>query len=93
MAAGSSNASISDLGKDAREIGLPRKPPRLVARVHGRTIDDDIELAHLARVELDGPAPATFDPSLHTEGFGFVASGGAVMDDDGHGFDPGTLRS
>jgi len=30
-------------------------------------------------------APSRFKPSLHTEDFGFVASGGAVLDDDCHG--------
>ena len=47
-------------------------------------IDNDVELAGLANLDLDGTAPARFKPSLHTEDFGFVASGSAVVDNDGH---------
>ena len=58
----------------------------VVARVGELAVDDDIELARLAGLNVHRPAPAGFDPSLHTEGFGLVASGGAVMDQDRHGY-------
>jgi hypothetical protein len=46
-----------------------------MARIRDLTVDDDIELAGLARLDVDRPAAAGLDPSLHTEGFGLIASG------------------
>lgn len=73
------------LEPDLLQVGVRRETSRLIARVDELFIDHDVELARLARPNLNRPAPANFDPSLHTEGFGFVASDGAVMDEDSHG--------
>jgi hypothetical protein len=73
------------LEPDLLQVGVRRETSRLVARVDELFIDDDVELARLARANLDGPAPASFNPSLHTEGFGFVVSGGTVMYENSHG--------
>ena len=78
------NASAAALELDLLQVGVRWKTPRLVARVDELFIDDDVELARLARLNVDRPAPASFNPSLHTEGFGFVASGSAIMYEDSH---------
>lgn len=69
---------------DLLQVGVRWKSSRLVARVDELFIDDDVELARPARPNVNWPAPASFDPSLHTEGFGFVVSGGAVMYENSH---------
>src|ERR1035437_8874461 len=78
------NASAAALELDLLQVGVRRETSRPVARVDELFIDDDVELARLARLNVDRPAPASFNPSLHTEGFGFVASDGAVMYEDSH---------
>ena len=67
------------------QVRVRGESSRLVARVDELFADDDVELARLARPNVNRPAPASFDPRLHTEGFGLVASDGAVMYDDSHG--------
>ena len=66
------------------QVGLGGKSFRFIARVNDATIDDDVELATLAGLHVHGSTSKSFDPSLHTEGFGFVASGGAVVNDRCH---------
>ena len=74
----------SALELDLLQVGVRWETSRRVARVDELFMDDDVELARLARPNVNGPAPANFNPSLHTEGFGFVASDGAVMYEDSH---------
>ena len=81
---GRSPCDAGALGADLFQIRLGREASRLVLRVGQLAIDDDVELARLADLDVDGAAPSRFKPSLHTEDFGFVASGGAVVDNDGH---------
>jgi hypothetical protein len=78
------NASAAALELDLLQVGVRWETSRPVARVDELFIDDDVELARLARPNVHRPAPASFNPSLHTEGFGFVASDGAVMYEDSH---------
>ena len=74
----------SQLKDDLLQIGVRREPARRVARIDEFLVDYDVELARLALSHLYRPTPASFNPSLHTEGFGFVASTGAVMNQDRH---------
>jgi hypothetical protein len=78
------NASAAALELDLLQVGVRWETSRLVARVDELFIDDDVELARLSWPNVDRPATASFNPSLHTEGFGFVASDGAVMYEDSH---------
>ena len=71
-------------GKDLLQVRFPGKAAGREARVGELAIDDDIELARLAGLDVDRPAAAGFEPSLHTEGFGLVASSSAVMDEYRH---------
>jgi hypothetical protein len=73
-----------ELELDLLQIGVRREPSRLVARVDELFVDDDVELARVSGLDVNRPAPASFNPSLHTEGFGFVVSGGAVMYENSH---------
>ena len=66
------------------QFGVRREPSRLVARVDELFVDDDVELARLALLDFNRPTPVSFKPGLHTEGFRFVASVGAVMNGDNH---------
>ena len=70
--------------QDLLQILFPGESSGLVARVGEFTVDNHVELARFAGLNVHQPAPARFDPSLHTEGFGLVASGSAVMNVDGH---------
>jgi len=76
------------LGANLLEIGLGREASRLVLGIGQPAIDHDVELARFTYLDLDGALPARLKPSLHTEDFWFVASGSAVVDDDGHGDGP-----
>src|SRR5512132_133326 len=69
---------------DLLQVGFPWEASRPGARVDELFADHEVELAGLARPDLDRSMPASLDPSLHTEGFGFVASAGAVVNDDRH---------
>ena len=71
-------------GIDLLQIGFPREASGAITRVDELAVEDDIELAGLARLDRDGLSPASLEPSLHTEGFGFVASRAAVTDQDRH---------
>lgn len=66
------------------EVGLPRETSCLVAGVDQLSVDLDVELSGLAGLDVDMPVSICFDPGLHTEGFGSIASGRAVMNDDRH---------
>lgn len=72
-------------GEELPKVRVDGEAAGLVARVREPAVEHDVELPGLAGLDVDGPAAAGLKPSLHTEGFGFVASGGAVVDDDGHG--------
>ena len=76
--------SVHESELDLLQVGFPWEAPGLVARVDELVARQDVELARLARLDLDRSAPASLNPSLHTEGFGFVASGGAVANEDRH---------
>ena len=64
---------------DLLQFGVRREMSRPVARVDELLIDEDVELSRLARANVNRPAPSGFNPSLHTEGFTLVASGGAIV--------------
>jgi len=70
------------------QISFGRKASCLVSRVRKMSVDYHVELSGLSLPHVHGATSSTFDPSLHTEGFGLVASSGAVMDDDRHEQDP-----
>jgi len=72
------------LRADRFEIRVRRETSGVVAGIHELAVRNDVELARFPRLNVHRTAPARFKPSLHTEGFGLVASTGAVMDQDGH---------
>jgi hypothetical protein len=69
---------------DLLQVRVRWESSGLVARVDELLIDNNIELARLAGSNVNWPAAASLDPSLHTEGFRFVVSGRAVMNFDSH---------
>ena len=69
---------------NALQIRLGRKLARRVSRVSDTAVDDNVELTRASGMYLRGTATSRIKPSLHTEGFGFVASAGAVMNGDRH---------
>ena len=72
------------LGDELLQVRVGREASRLVLGVGQLAIHHDVELAALADLYSDGAAASRLKPSLHTEDFGFVASGSAVVDHDGH---------
>lgn len=72
------------LQRQLLEVLLGGEAPGVVARIHQALAGQDVELSRLPDFERHGSAPAGLDPSLHTEGFGPIASAGAVADDDCH---------
>ncbi len=66
------------------EFGVRRESSRLRARVDELFVNDDVELAYLALLDVNRPAPASFKPGLRTEGFWFVASMRAIKNPDRH---------
>jgi hypothetical protein len=73
-----------NLEPDLSQVDLGGKASRFKAGVRDPTVDNDVELALLPALYVHRTTPASLNPSLHTEGFGLVASGGAVVNDDRH---------
>ena len=73
-----------NLRRSVRQICLRGKPSGLVARKNNLTVDDDVELAGASGLDIHWTSPVLLKPRLHTEGVGFVVSGGAVIDNDRH---------
>ena len=61
------------------------KPTRLILGEHDRTIELDIELAHLAWQDAYFVTGLFEDLGRETRGAGFVVSGLAIFDRDAHG--------
>ena len=66
------------------QIGVRREPSRFIPGVGNFTVDNNVKLAGPAGLYVDRSMPVSFDPGLHTEGFGFVASVVTVINCDRH---------
>jgi len=73
-----------DLELHLSQVGLRGKLSGFVSGVNDAVVDHDVELAGLSRLQFHRAPSASLDPSLHTEGFGLVASSGAVVNDARH---------
>ena len=64
------------------QVGIRRKPSGLKSGVSDLAVNDDVKLAAASGLYVHRSMATRLKPSLHTEGFGFVASGGAVKDEN-----------
>src|SRR5688572_12145305 len=70
--------------RKSSDLLLGGKSSRLVARVLERAVDAHVELAGLARLQLDGREPLGLQRVPHPEGLRQVASTAAVFDEHVH---------
>ena len=75
-------ASVLEL--DLLQVAVRRETSRFVAGVDQLPFDHNVKLTDLARLNVNWATPVSLEPSLHTEGFGFVASVGTVMNENRH---------
>ena len=66
------------------QVSIRRKSSGFISGVSDLAVNDHVKLAAASGLYVHQRMATRLKPSLHTEGFGFVASGGAVKDENRH---------